>query len=305
MPCQQTLLCQQQQQQQHQVKPRANIHDIHQAIIHGQVEKIRQILEQTPIDLNATVCGSTALSLSLNKCNDAIFQLLLCTKNASKKPLDLNKLSKDEKHRLEPALLTACRLGNALAVRLLIKHGADLEAKDNFYHTAIWMATRQRFKELVAYLITVGASVNPSSEWTHSPLYFAVRYSSHRAEIAKLLLLNGAPVFVHSATRSILFCAIIEGNINIAHLIVEAGYNVSADVEIRHNLQTGMLTRSYSLLMWLKHESQNAPSLQRQCRTVIRTVISQNYNGTYFLKHMSQLPLPRSVISYLTLDCDI
>jgi hypothetical protein len=278
---------------------KANIHDLHQAIHTAMEDVVHEILEQDCVNLNATICGTTALSLALYKERSTIFELLLCHK-CSQRRLDINKLSKDEKQRVEPPLITACRLGNKQAVRLLVKSGAIIDCMDNFQHTAIWMATRQRYIDLVQLLIRSGASVNPSNLWTHSPLFFAVKYSSKRTEIAKILIYSGADVEVQSS-MSLLYCAIIQGNINIAKMIVEAGYNVSKDEKIRQEHDAGTLTRNGELTMWLDQEMTQPASLQRQCRTAIRGTISHISRGKHFLGQVAQLPLPRSVLNYLAL----
>ncbi len=278
---------------------KVNVHDLHQAIHTGMEEVVHDILDQDCVNLNATICGTTALSLALYKERSTIFELLLCHK-CTQHRLDVNKLSKDEKQRVEPPLITACRLGNKQAVRLLVKSGANIDCMDNFQHTAIWMATRQRYIDLVHLLIRSGASVNPSNLWTHSPLFFAVKYSSKRTEIAKILIFSGADVDVQSS-MSLLYCAIIQGDINIAKMIVEAGYNVSKDEKIRQEFNAGSLTRNQELLMWLDIEQHQPASLQRQCRTAIRTSISNISKGKHFLAQLAQLPLPRSVLNYLAL----
>ena len=282
-----------------------NIHDLHRAVSIGCFDDVTRILNSSELDLNTKVCGSTVLSLALYKEMNSIVVALLQyrpTAVAHHWVLDVNKLSKDDKNRLEPPLITACRLGNTTAVSLLLDHGADPEALDNFHHSALWMATRQRHHELVQVLIARGASVFTSSrQWSHSPLYFAVKYSSKRTEIAKTLIKNGASVHIDNARESILFCAISQGTIHIAKLLVAAGYNVSRDAQIRENLQSGMLTRNSTLLKWLRFEQSNAPSLATQCRTSIRQSVVTCSHGQRFIDKLAMLPLPRCIISYLAL----
>ncbi|KAK2149126.1 hypothetical protein LSH36_466g02091 [Paralvinella palmiformis] len=282
---------------------RPNIHDLHHSIHVGQEDDILEILEHSSIDINATVCGTTALSLTLYKERYPIFRLLLDHPNISRQ-LNLNKLSKDDKQRFEPPLVTACRLGNREAVRLLIENGVDLEGEDNFQHTSLWMATSQRYMDIVEYLIASGANVNPSLLWTHSPLFFAVRCSSKRTEIAKMLIYHGAEVNIMKGL-SLLYCAIIQGNLPIAKLIVDAGYNVSMDKKLRKELVLGLLSRNSVLLAWLEEELNVPASLQQQCRTIVRRNISSSHSGRFFLQKLQQLPLPQSIIHYLALTNDM
>ncbi|KAI0225815.1 hypothetical protein LSAT2_023448 [Lamellibrachia satsuma] len=279
---------------------KANAHDLHQAVLFGGVDSVRELLDMNTITINATVCGATALSLALYKEQMHAFELILfhrCTKHQ----LDLNKLSKDEKQRVEPPLVTTCRLGNEDAVRMLVARGADLEATDNFQHTALWMATRQRHTGLVRFLVENGACVNPSIMWTHSPLYFAVKYSSKRRQIAKILIQNGGNVNTHNGP-SLLYCAIVQGNIDVAKLVVAAGYHVSKDCTLRTEFNAGTLTRNSDLIAWLREELCSPISLQRQCRSAIRQTIRTTPQGNnHFMRKLRKLPLPPVIVDHLTL----
>ncbi len=281
---------------------KANIHDLHHAIVALSWEDVQHVLEICTMDINTTVCGTTALSLSLYKDKPAVFKMMLCHQYCRGR-LDINKLSKDDKQRLEPPLVTACRLGNPEAVHLLVQHGADLEGTDNFQHTPLWMATRQRHLELVTFLLNSGVNVNPSNVWTHSPLFFAVKYSSKRTDIAKVLIYNGAEVKLNmlKSGPSLLYCAIIQGDMSIARLIVDAGYNVSADDKVREEFAAGTLTRNRTLIDWLVAEMKTPTALQRQCRLVIRHAVCSSQNGCYFRQGLEKLPLPRTLIAYLSL----
>jgi hypothetical protein len=280
---------------------RSSVHDLHYNIQVGSVVAVEELLNSSLVDVNSTVCGSTALSLALYKEKSETFCLLL-SHPTTRSMVDVNKLSKDDKQRVEPPLVTACRLGDVDSVRLLLSHREiDIEGQDNFQHTALWMATRQRFTNIVQLLIEHGASVNPSFKWTHSPLFFATKYSSRRTDIAKLLLLNGASVHLSSPGPSLLFCAIVQGNLPMGKLIVEAGYNVSKDKKICDEFSTALLTRNVAFLEWLQQEIHQPPSLQRQCRTVIRQCIMQTFNSRHFLQSLKHLPLPPRLIEYVAL----
>lgn len=269
----------------------------------GNADDVKEILNYDTADVNGTVCGTTALSLSLYKDKSLIFQLILYHAKAREK-LDLNKLSKDEKARVEPPLVTACRLGARPAIRMLIKCGADLEGMDNFNHTPLWMATRRRYTDIVHLLINSGANVNPSQIWTHSPLFFAVKYSSKRTNIAKLLVKHGASVHIKKG-GSLLYCAIIQGVVTVAKMIVEAGYQTSMDDKVRLEFMKGSLTRNKHLIGWLDEELHQPISLQRQCRTAIRDRIMYVSQGRNFLKFLCGLPFPKGVLAYLALEDDI
>ena len=282
-----------------QIITRANMHDLQFAVMHGKPEDVNDILDMGTVNINSTVCGMTALSLTLYREKTHLFKLLMCHKCTQNK-LDINKPSKDDKHRLEPPLVTACRLGDKEAVKLLVKYGVDLEGTDNFNHASLWMATRQRYTDLVLFLLQHGASVNPSQIWSRSPLFFAIKYSSKRTEIAKILIYYGACLYIEKSA-SMLYWSIVQGNVNLTKLIVDAGYHVSSDEKIRQEYLEDTLTRNSILLEWLKQELFEPPSLQRQCRAVLRRHISDTHKGVHFVKRLGELPLPKSIIEYLAL----
>ena len=79
------------------------------------------------------------------------------------------------------------------------------------------------------------------------------------------------------------------------------GYNVSADEKIRAEVEARSLTRNPELQAWLEEELREAASLQRQCRTALRRVISTRCGGRRFLRYVATLPLPRAVLNYVVL----
>lgn len=276
-----------------------NAYDLHQAIMAAADCDVREILHLNTVNINATVCGATPLSLTLYKEKTHLFKLIL-THGHAQASLDVNMLSKDDKIRLEPALVTACRLGNREAVGLLVDHpGIDLERTDSFKHTGLWMACRQRYTDLVKLLIEKGASVNPSNLATRSPLFLSLEYCSKRREIVKLLVYNGAHLEIRLG-QSLLYHAIMSGEEG-ARIIIEAGYNVSTDEKVKRELATGMMTRNVNLTDMLEYEIHNAPSLLRVCRTVIRGTVSKQCQGKHFQARLQSLPLPTTVLDYLSL----
>ncbi|ELU05839.1 hypothetical protein CAPTEDRAFT_186739 [Capitella teleta] len=284
-------------------RTRCNIHDLHYIIQVGEAVKVKSVLDsdKTELDINSTVGGSTALSLALNKEKPDTVSLLLSHPSTSSL-LDVNKLSKDNKQRVEPPLVTACRLEDLESARLLLNRPEiNVEGKDIYGHTALWMATRQRCTDLVELLIKHGASVNPSYKWSHSPLFFATKYSSRRTDIARRLLLHGASVHLTSDSPSLFFCAIMQGNLNMAKLIAEAGYNITKDKTIKKECNISMLTRSLDFIEWLQDELSSPPSLQRQCRTVIRMSIMKGNGRLCFIKSINELPLPSKIFDFITL----
>jgi ankyrin repeat protein len=58
-------------------------------------------------------------------------------------------------------------------VMLLLKHGADIEAKDNLGRTPLWIASKQRNKAVVTLLLEQGAQVDAKNNLGQTPLWIA------------------------------------------------------------------------------------------------------------------------------------
>jgi ankyrin repeat protein len=88
------------------------------------------------------------------------------------------------------AIIYAAKDGNFGVVKLLIKKGADVNAKDKYGGTALMYAAQNGDKEVVKLLLEKGAKVNAKNENGWTALMFAAYYG-HK-EIVKLLKSYGA-----------------------------------------------------------------------------------------------------------------
>ena len=89
-------------------------------------------------------------------------------------------------------------------VRLLLSHGADVNAKDQYEATPLHEAVYSGRTEIAELLIELGADVNAAAEgsihdhgrvrhqWHDTPLHLAARNGD--AALVKILLANGADV---------------------------------------------------------------------------------------------------------------
>lgn len=85
----------------------------------------------------------------------------------------------------------AARANHVGAVRLLLKYGADVNANDNSWTTALYTAAKYSNYEMVKALIEAGAAINNDDR---SPLHCAC--ANNDLAIIKILLQNGANVKV-------------------------------------------------------------------------------------------------------------
>src|SRR4029450_10865490 len=76
----------------------------------------------------------------------------------------------------ETPLMTAARTGNATAVKLLVAHGAQVAAEENWRgQDALMWAAAEGHKTVVQVLLELSADVNAKSKQGYTPLLFAVR----------------------------------------------------------------------------------------------------------------------------------
>ena len=93
----------------------------------------------------------------------------------------------------ETALMTTARTGSLEGVKLLLEHGADVNAKEaGRGQTALMWATSEGHTEVVRCSLSSGADVKARSAGGFTPFLFAVR--DGRLEITKMLLAAGADI---------------------------------------------------------------------------------------------------------------
>ena len=91
----------------------------------------------------------------------------------------------------ESSLHIASKRGHVEVLKLLIRWGADLEARDKRLRTPLHLACKYGGREGVVYLLDVGATVSPQDQEGWTPLHFAV---AHSHLDVKVLLDRGANV---------------------------------------------------------------------------------------------------------------
>jgi len=272
------------------------MHDIHLAIKLRSLSDVHKAMSHDlSLDVNQSLFGATALSLSLYYSCDEAFNLLI-DRHLQTATLDLNLLSCDPQKRLEPALVTAVRLGNEPAVCRLLDCGANIEAVDGFGHTSLWTAARERRFSVAVTLLCRGATVRPSSRASSLPIFAASRLTSRRTDLTKLLLLAGADD-VNDDRQSLLGRMLAPGRYHLIWLLLSACH-----VSLHRHMSPGThLTHDSDIDCLLHHHFTQPASLQSQCRWTVRRVVSRAVKGRRFLRALARLPLPKSLRDYVAL----
>ncbi|XP_071107921.1 ankyrin repeat and SOCS box protein 8-like [Haliotis cracherodii] len=278
-------------------------YDLFSAIEEGCLTSVRNLLLSYPdLDLNYHIKDITPLSLTLYKRHFDIFHLFM-RHHEKTKNIDLNMSSKDHLGRVEPPVVTSCRMHFLEGVVTLVSQGADIDAADNMGHTALWVASRQQMPDLVQYLIANGASVNKMDKYNCTPLLAAFMYRVSSI-ILKTLIVHGSSLGgvgpYCPAEQSPLFWAAKHGNVEIIKLVLMAGVSPPQIRSVRMALQNSDIDED--IVELLDMESKTPHSLRHQCKCVLRSHIIKQSDGKNFLQSVDSLPLPSSLKHYLLLN---
>lgn len=140
--------------------------------------------------------------------------------------LDVNLIDKRDDER-STILMVAAMAGKTDTVKLLLDHGAAINAKTKKGRTALTWASWRGMTDTVRVLLAAGADINSRDSMGSTPLTFAV--SRNRTETVAVLLNAGAKTeFHHTETgQTALIDAVVRGNIDIVRLLLEKGANVN------------------------------------------------------------------------------
>ncbi|MGL1958594.1 MAG: ankyrin repeat domain-containing protein [Colwellia sp.] len=114
---------------------------------------------------------------------------------------------------------------NAEVAKLLIKHGAKVNALANYDITPLHKAAdRKNGLVLAKFFLKNGAKVNARTFYNATPLHKAMFYANHNnAELVKLLITQGANVNAQDNLGHAPLHQIRSGNVELASYLVEQG----------------------------------------------------------------------------------
>ena len=125
------------------------------------------------------------------------------------------------------ALHCAALKGHVDVAELLIKAGAEKNAKDKFGYTALHCAAVFGHVDVAKLLIAKGADINAKDKYGDTALYCAAR-NGHR-HVAKLLIENGADVTIQDLIgETALHGAALFGHVDVAKLLIAKGADINA-----------------------------------------------------------------------------
>jgi len=239
--------------------------EIHDAVRAGNVQKVLEILDADPAQVNASdetrgTVGKTPLYIAIERGGKPMAELLIA------RGADVNAKGQ----WFETCLHRAAGVGARDIAELLVAKGANLNSKDDRGRTPLEVAVKDERRDFALWLIDRGASVDifsairlglPDKAKTaldadpallsatdtkgrpRTPLHWAAYYGS--AEIARLLLDRGADV--NGDKRHMLTpieLAAARGHKDVAELLIAHG----AELSLHTAASLGMLDKVRALL---------------------------------------------------------
>ena len=149
----------------------------------------------------------------------------------------------DNLNQIMKPIQMASKTGSLRNVQLLIRHGANVNARGPLGWTAIHYAAGYTFPEIVKYLLKNGAEVNPKNDHKSMPIHLAAQAGC--TSIIELLIEHGAsPVAKGFQGMLPIHFAIYSGHMKAAQFLVQNGGNdhsaddtgfTPLDFAIKHN----------------------------------------------------------------------
>jgi len=185
------------------------------ACTQGDISRVRRLLDEGRVSVHETTEeGESLLSLACSAGYYELAQVLLAMR--------ANVEDRGMKGDCTP-LMEAASAGHTDIVRLLIAHGADVNAQSSSGNTPLMYACAGGHEEVVRVLLEAGANVEDHNENGHTPLMEAA--SAGHCAVAKILLEFGAGINTHSNEfkESALTLACYKGHLEMVRFLLEAG----------------------------------------------------------------------------------
>ncbi|GFP54312.1 inversin [Trichoderma asperellum] len=203
----------------------------------GGYDTILQMLVQNGANVKlSSDDGKTALRVAANADHDTTKWVLLRAwvaqggdEGVIRELLDDGKVRIDSEDEDSWTLQScASESGNDAIVRLLVKEGADIEAKDMIGRTPLYCAVGEGHEDVVKLLVEKGADIEAKNYgYGQTPLHWAAK-NGHEGVI-QLLVKEGADIEVKDINgHTPLYCAVGEGHEDVVKLLVEKGADIEA-----------------------------------------------------------------------------
>ncbi|GAB0092386.1 Ankyrin repeat [Sergentomyia squamirostris] len=181
----------------------------------NDVNAVRRLLGEGNSTINeGTDDGESLLSLACSAGYYELAQVLLA--------MSAQVEDRGQKNDCTP-LMEAASAGHVDIIKLLISHGADVNAQSSTGNTPLMYACAGGHVAAVRELLAHGANVEDHNENGHTPLMEAA--SAGHVEVAKILLEHGAGINTHSNEfkESALTLACYKGHLDMVRFLLEAG----------------------------------------------------------------------------------
>ncbi len=141
-------------------------------------------------------------------------------------------------------------------VQYFVSKRVDLEIKDGSDDTALMLAVNQQYKDIVEYLVFVGADVNTKNKNEFTPL---MKRPTGDLSIQKCLLRFGADINAQNAWGyTPLMCAVVNGNFDSVRFFVERGAQTHlVNKEGENTLMVAIRKGRYDMV---KYFAENVPN---------------------------------------------
>ena len=203
---------------------------LHSAAWHGDLELVRVLL-----DYNVDVYALDPRNwTAIHKASHGPFSDFPVTPHYDPRLSDVTRLllehGADINARVEDGrtpLHVAAENGRVEVVRVLHEHGANIGAEDDEGRTPLHLAANYGDVETVHVLLEYGANIGAKSNQGRTPLHLAVNHGS--AEVVRVLLEHGADVGAEDdEARTPLHLAVNHGSLEVVRVLLEHGANIGA-----------------------------------------------------------------------------